>query len=435
MRQTIQKGLLLLGSFAIAYILAEFLHELGHALSAWTTGGTVFGIYVHPFNWSYCSFTCDYPIYRSASGAGFSSIIAIMFFSVIIRWPKMWLLPLLLAGPITLINNGDYLLIDVLFKTGGDSCSLIGMGIPLWSILIVSAILLLAGFAMAFVLIRKIGLLTGTFGQRLTILTLGIVTYLVIAEIWNFFYDRNAISDWGAYTISGIVLTLIIAALPFWNTKKEEDQQIITWKPIIAINTIAVSLVLTLLAICPLLPGSDIESFSERPEDFPAVLEAPPFATNISYSKSEIDLSETGGRLVFLSYSFPESTPQEQIQQFITDTYKNSGYILLTDSSDASDQPRNNHWIEESELFNGVPIKSNTLTQMYFKFDSKIFYSSYVSISYVWRKGKFQDAHAMNAMHEFNDFEQVKKLFGQERISQFEKLIQENHISDPNTLN
>ncbi len=67
----VKRGLLLLGSFAIAYNASEFLHELGHALAAWMTGGQVFGIVVHPFNWSFCYAVSPYPLFLTAAGVTF----------------------------------------------------------------------------------------------------------------------------------------------------------------------------------------------------------------------------------------------------------------------------------------------------------------------------------------------------------------------------
>ncbi len=48
-----RKSLFLLGSFSIGYNLAMAIHELGHALAMWATGGSVARIRLNPFSWSY----------------------------------------------------------------------------------------------------------------------------------------------------------------------------------------------------------------------------------------------------------------------------------------------------------------------------------------------------------------------------------------------
>ena len=119
-REAVKRGLLLLGSFAMAYNASEFLHELGHALAAWMTGGWVSTIVVHPFSWSYCQAFSPKLVFFTAAGVVFSSVAGVLIFLSLIRWPKPSLLPLLLIGPITLINNGEYLLIDLIVQSDGD---------------------------------------------------------------------------------------------------------------------------------------------------------------------------------------------------------------------------------------------------------------------------------------------------------------------------
>jgi len=50
----VKMGFLLLGSFILAYLGAEYVHELCHYGAALISGGDPFGIVVDPFGWSYC---------------------------------------------------------------------------------------------------------------------------------------------------------------------------------------------------------------------------------------------------------------------------------------------------------------------------------------------------------------------------------------------
>jgi len=47
----VKMGFLLLGSFILAYLGAEYVHELCHYGAALISGGDPFGIVVDPFGW------------------------------------------------------------------------------------------------------------------------------------------------------------------------------------------------------------------------------------------------------------------------------------------------------------------------------------------------------------------------------------------------
>ena len=269
----VKRGLLLFGSFSIASNISIVLHELGHATAAWLSGGRVFGITLHPFSWSYCYAVSPNPVFLAAGGVLFSSLAGVLLFMCLMRWPKPYLLPLLLIGPITLINNGDYLLVDYLVKSGGDACSLTALGIAPLIIIVVSIVSLVLGFAFSVQLVRKANLLEGNFKMRLAVIGLGILPYSLMAFVWNFFFNRSEALIWLTYTASETVLCVLFAAVTHLRkTQKQELSFSIGWMTVNAVNTIAVLLVVFLLA--GPLSGErriayDIETFSERPDDFP----------------------------------------------------------------------------------------------------------------------------------------------------------------------
>ena len=44
-----RQSLLFLGSFVFGHTVQRAIHELGHAVATWLTGGEVYGIELHPF--------------------------------------------------------------------------------------------------------------------------------------------------------------------------------------------------------------------------------------------------------------------------------------------------------------------------------------------------------------------------------------------------
>lgn len=368
-KEAVKKGLLLLGSFEIAYNLSEFLHELGHAIAAWTTGGQVFGIVIHPFNWSYCSAVSPNQLFLTSGGVLLSSLAGFLVFLGLIRWPKYALLPLLLVGPITLINNGDYLLMDLLVQSGGDACSLVAMGVPSVVIIFGATLLLLTGFALSIFLVRKTRLLNGGFKVRLIIISLGILPSLFMALIWNFFYDRSAALEWLAYTASGTVMTFLFAAIAGLGKKKEPPlSPAVNWKPIIAINVSAVMLIVFLL-VGPrsgnIKNAITIETFSERPDDFPSILVPPADAVEASYVRSR---NPDYPSSYFLFYKVPTSTSPDQIVQYLSNLHREQGYILLTHQSDDPNKLNEHQWREYDSI--------KGYTEEWIKIETSIFRSS-----------------------------------------------------------
>ncbi len=156
---TVKRGLLLLGSFAIAYNFSVSLHELCHLLAAFLTGGTCDGIYINPFSWSYSKFTSPSPFLVTIAGPFGSNFFGVIPFCLAYRWYRPVLMPFLLIGPVILIFNGGYLLIDTLMQSEGDACSMIVQGVSPMLVIIAAMVLLLAGLGASVLFIRRTSLL------------------------------------------------------------------------------------------------------------------------------------------------------------------------------------------------------------------------------------------------------------------------------------
>ena len=274
-KESFKKGLLLLGSFPIAYELSLLLHELCHAGAAWISGGQVFGITINPFSWSHSYSISPSPFFHIAAGVVGSSILAFLIFLLLIHWDQEWLLPLMLIGPIALLVNGEYLIMDIVKRSGGDACHLMDMGVPFYTVLSMGTIFLITGFILLFLLVRKIGLLDTNFGNRLLILTIGIIIPLLSLPIWNFFYNRSEIMLWLTYAGSGTALTLLFAAISAWFRPKDSAiPPPVKWKTVAGINLTMIALTAFLL-VDPFYGGRPdpyrTNRIIERPDDFPPV--------------------------------------------------------------------------------------------------------------------------------------------------------------------
>jgi hypothetical protein len=245
----IKRGLLLFGSFIIAYNVSALLHELCHAAAGWFTGNYATGLSIHPFSWSYASFDSPISILTTAAGALGASLIGVILFVCCYRSTKQWLMPVMLMSPMIFLYNGGYWLIDIVMKAGGDACRLIEYGIPSFMLYATALILVISGVLSFIFLIKKMALLTGTFKDRLITLAVGIGTYIAALLTWHLLFNREEIGLWAACAAFGSVLILAMATVPF--NAQSKKMKAASWKSIIAIDLIGISIIVLLLMLNP----------------------------------------------------------------------------------------------------------------------------------------------------------------------------------------
>ncbi len=400
-------GLLLLGSFTIAYNTAQFLHEASHALAAILFGGYSGGILIHPFNWSYSFSACpEHAIFHVASGAIGSALIALLAYVVLIRWAKAWLLPLLLIGPITFLEGGAYWIVDVLYGSGGDACELIGLGVPSLAVLCTGAILLAVGVAMVFHLMCVIGIAAETFRARLKILLIGISSYSVAGLAWNWFYACSEFTMWLIYFLSetGLVIFVAVFAGLFRISKRRPLSS--GWATVIVINLLALGLVITLLAKSSAGIGassSQLKTFSARPDDFPDVLVPYPQATKATYVLPSSIQLEQGYKLV---YSLPEDSDPNQIRDYLTQLYREHGYTRLRYSFDDPHELKDDSWREEVSTVGLKTNRSKQYEQHWIRPIPQVS-SSLLSVCYSWRADRFAYAFVSSTEYRVSEIKQL----------------------------
>jgi energy-converting hydrogenase Eha subunit A len=209
--------LLLFGSFAIAYSLSNFLHELGHAIAIWTTGGIVDRITLSPFSWSYTWYDSEpkLPVYTASAGIVLGTLSALLLVTLTWRFRRQpWSLIFLLTGIVETASNGLYAVFDSLLSSGGDATDLIQYGVPASLIIGVGILLLIGSLLLSVAAFWPIG-----FGpknvllKRILVLEGGILPYLLCIVVYQLNYNRQ---DNTLYILSagcGVALILAIAGL------------------------------------------------------------------------------------------------------------------------------------------------------------------------------------------------------------------------------
>jgi hypothetical protein len=381
----VKMGFLLLGSFILAYLGAEYVHELCHFGAALISGGNASGIVIDPFGWSYSfSNSIEHPVFHTAAGAIGSSLIGVLLFVLLIRWPRPVLLPLLLFGPIALINNGQYWAVDIIEGTGYDACRLVEMGVPISLILAAGIAQCLIGIILMVKLMRIIGVANESFRRRMIILGLGVFPYAIAGLIWNW---RNEVDFlW----LSTIVWVFLFAGIAGFFRISEPKPFETKWPTVIAFNVVGIGLIVGLLMMISFPKSSaasyPIETFTTRPECFPDVLVCHPLAKEPFYNI----MSRDSNPLYVLGYALPQEALPEQVRADLDALFKQHGYVRLAYSLDDPNEPRDDRWEEENFQRGMKSLCMKSYKQFWIRLLPEVS-SVIVGVCYVGKKGAFDD--------------------------------------------
>lgn len=140
-------ALLIVTTLAASWYAMMVVHELGHVLAAWLTGGQVIRVVLHPLAFSRTELsTNNNPIAIVWGGPIVGTLLPLALW-LIARALRLRLAFLLrfFAG-FCLIANGAYLASAIL-EPVGDTDDMLRYGVPLWLIVAPGALALIVGFA------------------------------------------------------------------------------------------------------------------------------------------------------------------------------------------------------------------------------------------------------------------------------------------------
>jgi len=133
--------IILIGTFlGFCWLGMQAVHELGHVLGAWTTGGKVVQVVLHPFTISRTDMAHNpHPLIEVWAGPLMGSLLPLFVFllAAFFRCPGTYLIRFF-AG-FCLIANGVYIGAAWLMEGGADASVMVMLGCPHW-------ILILFGF-------------------------------------------------------------------------------------------------------------------------------------------------------------------------------------------------------------------------------------------------------------------------------------------------
>lgn len=191
-------GLLLFGSFVFAFCLGETVHELGHFLVHRAYGVDV-GIRLDPFGGSMILNGSSAP--REIWGVTSFGGPLLNLLAGITVWLTLWrkrrpgLLPLLLWGPISLIQEGVTLSIGML-TPGGDAALMVEWGIPATVLIGLGVLFLALGLSMICWLLPLVNLSSkDSFGRKISVLMMGMVSFMVLRLVFSSLISSTQIAE------------------------------------------------------------------------------------------------------------------------------------------------------------------------------------------------------------------------------------------------
>jgi len=209
--------LLLIGSFTFAFLLGEAVHELGHYLAHRAYGNADIWIHLDPFGGSRIVSAAALPRESlgptSAAGPLFNLALAVSCFLILWRWRAPALIPLLLWGPVALVQEGVGFTLGLL-TPDGDGQWIIAWGVP--------GILVLAlGLASLFAAIMTVSWLLplASLGQDeppgiiFAVLTTGISALMLVRAAHSILVSPNAATENLIPLIFSLLLTTMVLTL------------------------------------------------------------------------------------------------------------------------------------------------------------------------------------------------------------------------------
>ena len=245
-------ALLLLGSFAFAFCLGEAVHELGHFLVHRAFGVAV-GIRLDPFGGSRILHGASAPqeIWGITSlGGPLLNLLAGMIVSFSV-WQKRtpMLLPLLLWGPVALIQEGVTFSLGML-TPGGDARLMVSWGIPAFVLIGLGILFLAAGILLICRLLPVVSLSPeDSFGRKFSVVTVGMVSFMVLRLLFSSLRSSDLLIE---NTVPLVFACLLAAAVTLlyapWNALfsriPKTDLAPITWPAVVTSSLLGIGIVL-----------------------------------------------------------------------------------------------------------------------------------------------------------------------------------------------
>jgi hypothetical protein len=247
--------LILLGSFAFVFCLGEAVHELGHFLAHRAYGVEV-GIKLDPFGGSRILHGSSAPQeimgITSLAGPLFNLLVGLIVSLSLWRLRRPALLPLVLWGPVALIQEGVTFSLGML-TPGGDAQLIVEWGVPAAVILSLGILFLISGVALLCGLLPLVGVSPAdSFGRKFGIVAGGMISFMFLRLLVSSASSPAAVQENTAPLLFSLLLATIVVTLyrplaSVLNRVPEAEPGPVTWP--VAASSVALAVGMVLLQI------------------------------------------------------------------------------------------------------------------------------------------------------------------------------------------
>jgi hypothetical protein len=130
------QALLIVSTILFSWLAMMVVHELGHVLHAWMSGGTVAKVVLHPLDFSRTELASNpHPLFVAWGGAIWGSVIPLLLLLLARRLRCTWWYVGAFFAGFCLIANGAYIGAGSLMGAG-DAGDLLRQGAPRWLLIV-----------------------------------------------------------------------------------------------------------------------------------------------------------------------------------------------------------------------------------------------------------------------------------------------------------
>ncbi len=209
--------LLLAGSFVFSFLWGEMIHEYGHYISHLIYGNNEVSVYLNPFGSSRIMGVTSLPLRQMGitSAAGPLTNLLLGVFVMALLWQKKRpiFLPLLLWGPVAMIQEGVNFSLGFL-TPGGDAEWISTLGIPKPVLIITGICLIFSALVFLSLLLSSIGITEGRSRlEAFAIIFLGMCSLMLIRFVYSAVAQPQFIIEDLVPLIFSLLLAVIVVFL------------------------------------------------------------------------------------------------------------------------------------------------------------------------------------------------------------------------------
>lgn len=210
---SLKMTLLMMGSFTFAFLLGEMIHEIGHFLAHSYFGVQGISIHLDPFGGSRMIGVISLSLHKmgitTAAGPGLNLAAGILTTTLLWRFSNPAVSPLLLWGPVAMIQEGVNISLGLL-SPGSDAQWLAHWGAPEALLITLGVAFILAGTGLiSWILSRYIAFTQKTFLSGFTQVFFGLGFLMILRAAVSLFQTPEAAQE----NLIPLMFALILAGL------------------------------------------------------------------------------------------------------------------------------------------------------------------------------------------------------------------------------